>query len=164
MGENNCTLEPGTLFIKHPDDKEWHPFGTVLEGCVEYRELPKVIPAVVKAPEPVEMSAEPIAPPDVAALLAGIAEGLNQIMPPIIEAWQKLCEAIRSTWDAVVVDCPDISFICAYAWATVHHPEWVNRLNRTKKRRTRKKYQDRIMRAYQAAAIEALRLEIVKER
>ena len=36
----------------------------------------------------------------------------------------------------------------AYAWAKTAHPEWVGILNRTKKRRTRKKYRDRILRAY----------------
>lgn len=36
----------------------------------------------------------------------------------------------------------------AYNWAKSAHPEWVAILNRTKKRRTRKKYRDRIRRAY----------------
>lgn len=148
MGENNVTMGPGTLFIKHPDDQDWQPLGTVQEGCVEYHELPVDIPAVVKVPEPVEISTKYTVPPDVAKALSELGKDLDVILQPVIEAWQKIWDEVKQVWDALV-DCTDLTFVRAYAWAAVQHPEWVRILNRTKKRRTRKKYQDRIMRAYQ---------------
>lgn len=42
----------------------------------------------------------------------------------------------------------DIEFLLAYNWAKKEHPEWVTILNRTKKKRIRKKYQDWILREY----------------
>lgn len=39
----------------------------------------------------------------------------------------------------------------AMLWASNKRPEWLTIYNRTKKRRTRKKYRDRIMRAYEEA-------------
>lgn len=42
----------------------------------------------------------------------------------------------------------DFQWYLQYVWAESAHPEWVAILNRTKKRRTRKKYRDRIRRAY----------------
>lgn len=49
---------------------------------------------------------------------------------------------------------PDISALFsletrAMLWASNKHPEWLTIYNRTKKRRIRKKYRDRIMRAYE---------------
>ena len=39
----------------------------------------------------------------------------------------------------------------AFLWAETHRPEWVRIHGRTKKKRTRKKYRDRIVRAYREA-------------
>ena len=39
----------------------------------------------------------------------------------------------------------------AFRWAETHRPEWVRIHDRTKKKRTRKKYRDRIVRAYREA-------------
>lgn len=50
--------------------------------------------------------------------------------------WQVIADALH--WGRLAVE-----------WAETAHPEWVKILNRTKKRRTRKKYLTRILRAYE---------------
>ena len=71
---------------------------------------------------------------------------------------EKLTEAFRDFADAtakvmkalaeVLSSICDTEFLRAYRWAEKAHPEWVAILNRTKKKRIRKKYQDRILREY----------------
>lgn len=39
----------------------------------------------------------------------------------------------------------------AYTWAERYHPEWMKIFRRTKKKRIRKKYHDRIMRSFREA-------------
>lgn len=68
-----------------------------------------------------------------AEAFSSIAAILNENMKQISAAWQQ-----NPTWE----------FVLAYAWACEARPRWVRRLNRTKKARTRKKYQDRILRDY----------------
>ena len=65
----------------------------------------------------------------VGLMTAALSESLSQISA----AWQQ-----NPSWE----------FVLAYAWACEAQPKWVNILNHTKKNRTRKKYQDRILRAY----------------
>lgn len=70
------------------------------------------------------------------------------------DAARALAEAITSTSAALAENLPDISALLslegrAMLWASNKHPEWLTIYNRTKKRRIRKKYRDRIMRAYE---------------
>ena len=69
----------------------------------------------------------------IAAVVGQMATVLRENMAQISAAWQQ---------------DPSLEFVLAYAWACGAQPKWVNVLNHTKKDRTRKKYQDRILRAY----------------
>lgn len=69
----------------------------------------------------------------IAAAVGQMAAALSENMATISAAWRQ-----NPSWE----------FIIAYAWACEARPKWVRILNRTKKERTRKKYQDRILRAY----------------
>lgn len=94
---------------------------------------------------------------------------VKKLVDVTVEAMVKLTELWTPLWDAIVESAravgeamaaaaepllgglkhsPEWVFILAYIWACDAHPKWVNVLNHTKKRRTRKKYQDRILRAY----------------
>lgn len=72
--------------------------------------------------------------------------------------WEKVTESIKSVADSLtqffdsfanwlgsIVPAVDL---LAYYKAQKEHPEWVKRANRSKKKRIRKKYHDRIMREY----------------
>lgn len=78
-----------------------------------------------------------------------------------MEMTEKLALAFAGVWDAARKATKAIAevmqtwkssrqwqFILAYGWARGSHPEWVKILDRTKKKRIRKKYRDRILRAY----------------
>ena len=90
-----------------------------------------------------------------AAEMARLSEQLLQALDPI---WTQLSETFRqiaaalsenmATISAAWLQNPSWEFVIAYAWACEARPKWVRILNRTKKERTRKKYQDRILRAY----------------
>jgi hypothetical protein len=69
----------------------------------------------------------------IAAAVGQMTAVLSESLSQISAAWQQ-----NPSWE----------FVLAYAWACETQPKWVNILNRTKKDRTRKKYQDRILRAY----------------
>lgn len=75
-------------------------------------------------------------------------------LTPAIDAFMAFCKELGRTLSAVVerlgqiVFDDQMEFIVAYSWAQKSKPEWVHRLNHTKKKRTRKKYQDMILRSY----------------
>ncbi len=71
---------------------------------------------------------------------AKIAAAVGQMAAILGEYLEQISAALRQygSWE----------FVLAYAWACEARPKWVKVLNRTKKGRTRKKYQDRILRAY----------------
>lgn len=153
MGENDITLGPGALFIKHPDDLDWQPLGTVLDGSVEYHEAPEDVPEVVKHPELVELSGKLTLDPGLLAkwneAVVELGRALAEALRPAIEVFGEIARIAAEAVPAICDGLSNVSiWLCAYSWACEAHPEWVNILNRTKKRRTRKKYQDRIMRAY----------------
>lgn len=64
------------------------------------------------------------------------------------EAWEKFRESfIKPVAEAYRQYIHDLA--AAYvAWCMENHPDWVHILRRTKKRRTRKKYHDRLRRAF----------------
>lgn len=84
--------------------------------------------------------------------VAKFNESVSKLREALVEAFQPIVEwaaelttklsVMFTTWHESCI------FVVAYFWARDAHPEWVKILNRTKKKRTRKKYQDRILRAY----------------
>lgn len=88
--------------------------------------------------------------------MADFADAFSKMAQAAQDAVRALVEAITQTAAALTESLPDISALFsletrAMLWASNKHPEWVAIYNRTKKRRTRKKYLDRIMRAYEEA-------------
>ena len=71
-------------------------------------------------------------------------EKLNEAFRNFGEAAGKVIKALMEILPSIF----DTEIILAYHWAKEAHPEWVVILNRTKKKRIRKKYQDRILREY----------------
>lgn len=76
--------------------------------------------------------------------LAPVFAEIKRIMETVASALAEVIAQVVNTWEALA----DWEFVLAYVWAQQAHPKWVAILNRTKKKRTRKKYQDRILRAY----------------
>lgn len=74
---------------------------------------------------------------------AKLTEALQPVIETFTEIWRTLTGAVTELGGS-----DTFIWLRAYVWACEAHPKWVNILNRTKKRRIRKKYQDRIMRAY----------------
>lgn len=71
-------------------------------------------------------------------------QALLQIVKNIAES---IMEVLPTAIEAVVTNVETIAFF----WAEHNHPEWVRIYHRTKKKRIRKKYHDRIMRAFREA-------------
>ena len=77
--------------------------------------------------------------------VSNLREAVVEAFQPIVDQMANLATKLSDLFTAWNENCV---FIKAYFWACNAHPEWVKILNRTKKKRTRKKYQDRILRAY----------------
>ena len=84
-----------------------------------------------------------------------IPANLEQKIDRVTETLRELCRSMADLSVVIsTITVPELHVIrlyerrLAYNWAKSAHPEWVAILNRTKKRRTRKKYRDRIRRAY----------------
>ena len=73
---------------------------------------------------------------------AALAEAAGQVVRTMASWLTSAAQILATNWGDNILRAQ------AYCWAKTAHPEWVGILNRTKKRRTRKKYQDRIMRGY----------------
>lgn len=71
-------------------------------------------------------------------------ERLNEALRNFGQAAGQVIKALSEILSSIC----DTEFLIAYRWAKETHPEWVAILNRTKKKRIRKKYQDRILREY----------------
>ena len=83
---------------------------------------------------------------------ASLDEALRKLKEAAAETARAIGEALQKTFETIT---PVIKAILngeslAMLWASNTHPEWVAIYKRTKKARTRKKYRDRIMRAYYA--------------
>ena len=75
-------------------------------------------------------------------------------------AWEqarKDVETLSDTFHKTIKDMADyirsmvnecVAMVAAYNRAKKEHPEWVHKANYSKKKRTRKKYHDRIMQQY----------------
>lgn len=81
-------------------------------------------------------------------------ERITECFAKLSENWKTVtrdiidlsCNAIR-----IFIDSLDIAILktaAAYIEAKREHPEWVHKANYSKKKRTRKKYHDKIMRQY----------------
>ena len=151
MGEEKITFDPGNLFIKSLDDQDWQPLGDVLPE-VTLAELPDDVPEVVKVLTLAELSATFELAEEQMKPFKELSEALTETIQPIIDAFAELYRRLvetMPTWCEALYEMDGGEWLSAYVWACKEHPKWVNILNRTKKSRTRKKYQDRILRAYQ---------------
>lgn len=74
------------------------------------------------------------------AALAEIVTAMAETIKEALQPWR--CCDTTPEWSTI------LETIRAQAWATEHRLKWVKILERTKKRRIRKKYTDRILRAY----------------
>jgi uncharacterized protein YukE len=74
-----------------------------------------------------------------------IRQAVRAAMEKLIPVYEAIGQAVRAAAEAVDQAW---SVVVAYKWAERAHPEWVKIMRRTKKRRIRKKYADRIWRAY----------------
>ena len=95
-----------------------------------------------------------IAPDDSAEALthSGGLKSLTNAVSQLSESTAKATTSL-STLNSIVKDFAERwrkSELSALLWAANNHPEWCAVLNRTKKRRIKKKYRDRVMRAYAA--------------
>lgn len=71
----------------------------------------------------------------------------------LINALQQMTETFvkfAADFAALMSNISDFQELNAWVWAEKYHPEWCAIYNRTKKRRIKKKYKDRVMRAYAA--------------
>lgn len=87
---------------------------------------------------------------------ADLSDALDRMAQAAVDAARAIAEAITAAAAVLAETLPDITAIFsletrAMLWASNKHPEWLTIYNRTKKKRTRKKYHDRIMRAYEEA-------------
>ena len=80
--------------------------------------------------------------PEQLKIIADEAERIGDAMRSFVEAARNVGGQLKDLKDAIQ------EFSTAFRWAETAHPEWVRIYRRTKKRRTRKKYQDRIMRTW----------------
>ena len=77
-----------------------------------------------------------------------VSEALQNIAANLGELFRAVSDWVRSAAAQLAPLLAETQWSLAYIWAKSAHPEWVAIMNRTKKRRTRKKYADRIRRAY----------------
>ena len=70
---------------------------------------------------------------------------ISQVFRDLADAVAVVGKSFAGLWDAIN---QTIGRAAAVKWAETAKPEWVRIMRRTKKRRTRKKYMDRIVREY----------------
>lgn len=82
---------------------------------------------------------------------------LTAIIDPITEAFRRIGEAFAQVTRVITMSMAEFAvqlemseWVKAYCWALDVHPKWARIYDRTKKRRIKKKYRDRILRAYRA--------------
>ena len=130
--KNIIDLSAGELYILHPETGERVCLGALksLEATTTRSEyvddLGVVNPCLAVPPEKLEVTIE---------------------MEPA-EAWETFQEMVVKPGLAAVAEMMTNMARKYYAWCVENHPDWVNILRRTKKKRTRKKYMDRLRRAF----------------
>ena len=81
-----------------------------------------------------------------------LANSLGEVLAALVEALgkeiNKVLENLKSIGAAF--NTLDLEWCKALIWAEAEHPEWIRIYERTKKKRIRKKYRDKITRGYQA--------------
>lgn len=88
---------------------------------------------------------------ELARITADLRAALEPVSARIAASIEQLAAILRENLASISAAWrldPSLEFVLAYVWACGAQPKWVNVLNHTKKDRTRKKYQDRILRAY----------------
>lgn len=87
-----------------------------------------------------------------------VRQAIDALVVAIGEAAKVLGGVVRAAADAFAAQYVSPmrdadTWYEALNWAKRQYPEWVAIMNRTKKRRVRKKYHDRILRAYKEVQI-----------
>lgn len=79
-----------------------------------------------------------------------VTESLENVSDSICRLGEALLNWATATVKTLVetLGADSIIMAAAYAKAKREHPEWVHKANYSKKKRTRKKYHDRIMQQY----------------
>lgn len=83
-----------------------------------------------------------------------MAENLNSLQEAVIcagKAAALFAKSIVELARSIGQHLAENRELMAYAWAMKNHPDWVKIHARTKKKRIRKKYHNRIMRAFREA-------------
>ena len=123
MGEDkNIIFGPCEIYIQDPDGQGWSPIGEI--GA----QLPELEPTLDLGP-------------DQANTWTHVAEAFDSAAQACTVALETFSEFTRILSESTR----------AYIWVKIFHPEWVKIIKRTKKKRTRKKYVKRILRAYREA-------------
>lgn len=140
----NIKLGPGKLYVHTPEGTQ--PLGSITESSALEPEWADDCQTVIKATREATFTAELIITPEVKEAFEVMRTAATQAIRTMSE-WVQACA--NEYYSRVIGPMRDFcTWFAAYTWAETAHPEWVGILNRTKKRRTRKKYQDRIMRGY----------------
>lgn len=89
----------------------------------------------------------------IAIIAERAARGFDRLRDALIASVQPVAEAMKEIFQFVAelyipYALANEEWEKAYLWAIAHRPKWVRIYNRTKKRRTRKKYRDKILREY----------------
>lgn len=76
--------------------------------------------------------------------IAELQEGFQAVADGAVKMAKAIVDAVCETFKHL-----DLKWCLAVMHASRHHPEWLTVYERTKKRRTKKKYRDRILRDYE---------------
>lgn len=91
------------------------------------------------------------AEPQVRQAFEAMGVALGEAAKVLGEAARAAADAFAALYVSPMRDA--LTWCVALTWAKRQYPEWVAIMNRTKKRRVRKKYHDRILRAYKEVQI-----------
>lgn len=134
--KNTIRLGAGTLYIRHPETGERAQLGRLksleITEPVKFTDLDVVNPCLTVPHVDQEVTVE-----------------IEQT-PETWEAFQKLClEPLAKAWASYI---KDLAQTCV-TWCKEHHPAWFHILRQTKKARIRKKYINRLCRAFLEEAV-----------
>lgn len=86
-----------------------------------------------------------------------LVDAIQQAVEPVVDAIIKTCQELNQALSGYAQNASQAlaeiyglvaEYNSALSWAATHRPKWLHIYKQTKKKRTRKKYYDRIMRAY----------------
>ena len=145
MGETNQTERK--IYIE----------GQQIEGIPEIQEVEPIDepPAVVLPVEPAEFTGTLILTAEQQAAIEKVTKLLRETWEAVKKVLDKAVEVLQPIWERLVETYRDAK-VCAYKgvrdaldallYAANDNPKWWHIYTHTKKRRTRKKYRDKLMR------------------